>query len=117
MFDTTLHMSRIASCDTKVRGYDPVVDIPDSEPYVAVEFSFRDENFNRTGFNFFMEMIPGCDVDQASRFIEMLRSVADQMEIVKDRLHDGNREDMCGIYATNSIHDELHMGKAVKEKI
>ena len=37
--------------------------------------------------------------------------------IRKDRLHDGKREDMSGIYATNSIHDELKMGRAVKEKI
>ena len=42
----------------------------------------------------------------------MLRSMADQMEIVKDRLHDGEPDEISGDYAATCIKDELKMDRS-----
>ena len=111
MSDITFHMNKVTSCETKVRGLNPILKAG-KDPYACVEMVFRDADFNGQGFTFFMEMVPGSDVDQASRFIEMLRSMADQMEIVKDRLHDGEPDEISGDYAATGIRDQIEMGRS-----
>ena len=111
MSDTTFHMNKVTKCETKVRGLNPIIKAG-NDPYACVEMLFRDADYNRQSFTFFMEMVPGSDVDQASQFIEMLRSMADQMEIVKDRLHDGEPDEISGDYAATCIHDEIQMARS-----
>ena len=111
MSDTTFHRNKVATCETKVRGLSPIIKAG-NDPYACVEMLFRDGNYNRQSFTFFMEMVPGSDVDQASQFIEMLRSMADQIEIVKDRLHDGEPDEISGDYAATDIRDEFKMERS-----
>ena len=112
MFDKTFHMNKVTKCETKVRGLNPILNKRGDDPYACVEMLFRDADYNRQSYSFFMEMVPGSDVDQASRFIEMLRSMADQLELVKDRLHDGEPEEITGNYAATGIHDEIKMERS-----
>jgi len=106
----SLHMNDIETCDTTVRTLVPMIQKGGDRPYATVSMKFRDGDYNSQEFTFFMEFVTGRSDDQASNFVKMLRSVADQIESSKDQLSETGPDDISGNFGIISVDDHHPMG-------